>query len=337
MSDNDRKELTREQLTFPVLDKFVDYVVAIRNRSENTVRSYLSDLRMFFRFLMVQRGLADKKTPFEEIAIDGVSEALIQSVTYDDFLKFLTWMAQHRQTKATTRSRTISSLRTFFAFCSKQHKILEQNPALDLESPSKPKVTVKALELEEAQGLLQTIDQDDSANAVRNYCMVTLLLNCGMRVAELCSIDLLDYKGETIVVKGKGGKERTAYLNGACFEAIDAYLPVRETTKALPGHEDAMFLSQMGYRISVRSVERMLDKYYKMLGIDTKRYGVHTLRHTAATLMYRYGKVDVRRLQEILGHSSLQTTQIYTHVDADSLHDAVESNPLAGRRRDAEV
>ncbi|HAL73492.1 MAG TPA: recombinase XerC, partial [Clostridiales bacterium] len=198
--------------------------------------------------------------------------------------------------------------------------------AAELESPKLLKRLPRHLSLEESQQLLETAAGGESELTSRDYCILTLFLNCGLRLSELCGINLSNIRGDTLIVLGKGGKERTIYLNGACLEAIDQYRQDRPKTGLKT--PDALFVSRLGQRISPKTVQYLIKKYIRAAGLDPARYSVHKLRHTAATLMYKYGKVDIRALQVILGHVSVSTTEIYTHVDQEGLHRAVEQNPL---------
>ena len=177
--------------------------------------------------------------------------------------------------------------------------------------------------------MLQTAFDAPTESNERDYCMLTLFLNCGMRLSELRGIDIDDIHDSVLTVIGKGNKERTIYLNKACLDAIEDWMRVRSNIKIKPSHDKALFVSKRGTRISDDMIQISIKRLMAQAGIDTKVYSVHKLRHTAATLMYKYGHVDIRNLQQILGHQSVSTTQIYTHVDDEALHRAIESNPLA--------
>ncbi len=202
-------------------------------------------------------------------------------------------------------------------------KLIPENPAIDLETPKKNSRLPVALTLDESKGMLTSIS---GSNEKRDYAIITLFLNCGLRLSELIGIDIDKIKGDTLTVIGKGNKERTIYLNDVCVEAIENYLAVRP--EANPGHEKALFISNRKTRFTQRGVQHMVDKYLNEAGLAGKNYSPHKLRHTAATLMYQYGHVDIRALQELLGHESVSTTQIYTHIDKEQLRDAVKNNPL---------
>ena len=202
-------------------------------------------------------------------------------------------------------------------------KLLEENPVQDLDSPKLPKTLPRYLTLEESQRLLSAVD---GSNKERDYCILCIFLNCGLRISELVGMNVNDYRGDSLRVIGKGNKERTVYLNDACRAALDAWLEVRRNL--VPARVSAMFLSNRRTRISVDSVQVMVKKYLKRAGLDASLYSTHKLRHTAATLMLQNG-VDVRTLQEVLGHENLNTTQIYTHIDNAELRTAAAANPLS--------
>jgi len=211
----------------------------------------------------------------------------------------------------------------------KEH-LLSENIAASLESPKLVRRLPRYLSVEESKSLLSAASDSESPLSSRDYCILTLFLNCGLRLSELCGINLRNIKEETLIVLGKGKKERTVYLNGACLHALDLYMNDRpKTAKTDP---DALFISRLGRRISPKTVQLLIKNYIRKAGLDPTRYSTHKLRHTAATLMYQYGQVDIRALQQILGHVSIATTEIYTHVDERRLHEAVERNPLASER-----
>ena len=320
---------------FPRLEQFLGYFQAIRERSPLTIREYRYDLVLFFRFLLRERKLIDPKTPFEKTPVDLIDDALLQSVQLTDFYSYLTWLSRERHCGPATRARKTASIRAFFNYLKNKAFVIQENPALELESPKQLRQMPRHLSLEESQQLLETVYNTDNPRSARDVCMLTFFLNCGLRLAELCNINLSDIRGDTMTVMGKGGKERTVYLNGACLDALDDYLDVRPST-ALKD-PDALFISRFRQRISPKTVQYLIKQYLLAAGLDPKRYSVHKLRHTAATLMYQYGQVDIRALQQILGHASIATTEIYTHIDNASLHRAVEKNPLnqirPGRKR----
>lgn len=305
-----------------ILKNFLVYLQTIKGDSPKTVYEYFLDLRMFFRFLKKQRGL-DGGKDFDEITIGDVGVDILKSVTLSEVYDFLYYVLNERGGNSSTRSRKSSSIRTFFSYLTVKVNLIDVNPVTELEVPSQRKRLPKYLNLEESVALLSVIEGD---YAERDFLIATLFLNCGLRLSELVGINLRDIKGNTLRVIGKGDKERTIHLNKACIDAIEAYLKVRPEN--LAKDKNALFISRLGNRISVKTVQYTINKYFKMCGLGDKGYSVHKLRHTAATLMYQHGNVDIRVLKEILGHKNLATTEIYTHLSNKHIEDAFESNPL---------
>ena len=301
----------------------------IQNKSKNTVKEYNYDLATFLKFLKIHFNLTDE-TDFKNITYNDISIDVIKKVKLQDLRSFLGYLTQENNSKATTRSRKVSSLKMFFNYLC-ENNILEINPSQNLKTPKLDKRLPKYLTLEDSKKLLQASSNEDNRNNERNYAITTLFLNCGMRLSELVGIDLDDISWDEyqLNVIGKGNKERTIYLNKACVKAIEDYLKVRPKTKLNEESEKALFLSERKKRISRRMVQEIIYSELKQAGLDTSKYSVHKLRHTAATLMYQYGQVDIRALQELLGHESISTTEIYTHVSNNQVRDAVERNPLA--------
>ncbi len=312
---------------------YLNYMSTIRGRSERTCAEYYLDLRTFFRFLLQKRGLTPD-VPFEEISIAGVDLALIGSVTLTDLYDFLGFaqsdLPTYHKSPATpygngssARARKVAALRSFYRYLTEKVHKLDHNPVQTLESPKNKKSLPRHLSMEESVDLLQNVD---SEYPERDFCIITLFLNCGLRVSELVGINLSDVRGDTLRVLGKGNKERLVYLNQACQQAIQAYLPRR--IKPRPEAAPALFISRLGRRISVQTVKWMVGRQLENAGLGDKNYSVHKLRHTAATLMYQNG-VDVRTLKEVLGHESLNTTMIYTHVTDENMKQAALNSPLA--------
>lgn len=304
----------------PITD-FLNYMETIKGKSPNTVKEYRYDLRTFFRYLKIQRGVVVDTTDFKNITIDDVDIELIKSITLNDLYGFVSYIGQNGCKSNSSKSRKISTLHSFFKFLHTKAKVIDSDPTLELEKPKISSRQPVYLSLSEARRLLNAVEGDFKE---RDYCILTLFLNCGMRLSELVGIDLKDIKGDTLKVIGKGDKERTVYLNEACIQAVKDYLTTRPSVKT-----DALFISKRKQRISNKSVQHIVKKYLEKAGLDTKKYSVHKLRHTAATLMYQHGDVDIRALQQILGHSNISTTQIYTHVSDKTLKEAVKRNPLA--------
>lgn len=320
--------------SFYWLDEFFSYFSGIKERSENTIQEYQYDLVLFFSFLKQYRGLVPPDQDFDQIDIGDIDQEFLESVQLSEIYRFVSWLGKERSNGPAARSRRISAIRSFFSFLYSKAKILKTNPASELETPKLKKTLPRHLSVDESLSLLGQAANSDDDFAPRDYCILTLFLNCGMRLSELCSINISDIKEDTLTVLGKGGKERTIYLNTICLQAIDLYLPNRlEPKLEAKNDQDALFISRNRRRISQRAVQNMVKKYIRKSGLDPKKYSAHKLRHTAATLMYQYGHVDLRSLQQILGHASVSTTEIYTHINDDMLHEAVAKNPLNSYRR----
>ncbi len=320
--------------SFYWLDEFFSYFSGIKERSDRTIQEYHYDLELFFRFLKQYRGLTEPEQEFDEISIQDIDQAFLQSIQLSEMYRFISWLGKNRNNGPAARSRRISAIRTFFNYLHTKAKVIEHNPAAELESPKLKKTLPRHLSIDESVHMLSLAANADDPFAERDYCILTLFLNCGMRLSELCGINLQDIQEDTLTVLGKGGKERTIYLNQVCIQAIEQYLPTRLEPKLDDKKsQNALFISRNRQRISQRAVQNIVKKYIMKAGLDPERYSVHKLRHTAATLMYQYGHVDLRSLQQILGHSSVSTTEIYTHINNDMLHEAVENNPLNSFRK----
>lgn len=304
---------------------FLNYLQTIKGKSPNTVKAYRVDLIMFFRFIKVYKGFfIPDNLDFEEISISDIGEDVVKNIRLSDLYAFLSFVEKQRANSAYARARKVATLKSFFKYLSGKTNIINDNPALDLESPKISKRNPTYLNLDESRTLLSSIE---GKNKERDYCIITLFLNCGLRLSELIGINITDIRLDTLTVIGKGNKQRTVYLNNACLEAINDYIKTRNLNYNIID-KDALFISKNNTRISKRAVEVMLKKYLDNAGLDRDKYTPHKLRHTAATLMYKHGNVDIRSLQKILGHENVSTTQIYTHVDDEKLREAVNSNPL---------
>ena len=310
-----------------VIRDFLTYNETIKGKSSRSVEGYYIDLQTFFRYLLYVRGMVDKKSEFEEIDISLVDINLIKTVTISDLYAYLVFCKNERGNNAATRARKTSTLRIFFRYMCEQTHQLESNPALMLESPKVKQSLPKHLTLEDSLELLNSVD---GANQKRDFCILTLFLNCGLRLAELCSLNVSDIKADgSLTVTGKGNKERLVYLNSACQEAIRDYLSVRPGEDLPFTERNALFISRNHRRISPKTVQHIVKMYLEKSGLGGQGFSTHKLRHTAATLMYQHGQVDIRVLKDILGHSNLGTTQIYTHVSDTQIKNAVDSNPLS--------
>ncbi|NLW23566.1 MAG: tyrosine recombinase XerC [Tissierellia bacterium] len=310
-----------------ILEDYLNYMETIKGTSPNTTKEYFFDLRTFFRFIKLRYKLVDSSTPFDEIDISDVDLELIKKINLQDLHAFVSYIDKNRDNENSTKSRKISSLRSFFGYLYSKVNLITKNPAENLESPKPDSRHPVYLTLEECEILLKTVlENKNEFFRKRDYAIILLFLNCGLRLSELSSIDLNKIKKDTLTVIGKGNKERTVYLNKACIDAINDYIAVRPKDAI---DKNALFLSKRKRRMSNRAIQHMIDKYLEKAGFDTSIYSTHKLRHTAATLMYKYGNVDIRALQQILGHANVSTTQIYTHIDDERLREAVKSNPLA--------
>ncbi len=306
---------------------FLSYLETIQNRSPQTVNEYYYDIRMFLRFVKILKFNA--KEEFDGITVKDMDVGVLEKLTLSDFYAYMTFLSRNRGASSKTRARKVASLRSFYKYLFSKVKLINNNPALELETPKHKKGLPRYLNLEESTKLLDNVE---SRHEKRDFAMLTLLLNCGIRISELVGINITDYRDDTIKISGKGNKERTIYLNDACRNAINEYMAVRPNDKAVD--KNAMFLSERYTRISRKTVHVIVKKQLSNAGIDTTKYSAHKLRHTAATLMYKHGDVDIRALQRILGHESIATTEIYTHLDDEQLRSATKKNPLADYKKE---
>ena len=311
-----------------IIRGFLGYMQTIKGKSAKTVEEYYLDLRTFFRYYKQAKGLAPKDCPLEEISIADVDLDLIRQVTLTDVFEFMNYVMSERENTAATRARKSSSLRMFFKYLTNKTGQLEYNPLLELDTPKLKKSLPKYITLEQSLELLNSVD---GPYKERDYCILTLFLNCGMRLSELVGLNVGDVRLEekTLKVTGKGNKERVIYMNDACITALKRYLAVRPVDGVYHPDRNALFFSHLKKRMGVRGVQLMVEKYLEKAGLGGQGYSVHKLRHTAATLMYQHGNVDIRVLKDILGHENLGTTEIYTHLSDEQMAKAAASNPLA--------
>ena len=315
------------------LNAFLDYSTTILNKSPNSIKEYNYDLAMFFKFIKIHFNMTNE-TDLKEIYIKDITIDTVKRIKIDDIHAFLGYLSTTYHSKPATRARKISTIRIFFHYLCQDASsqfLLDHNPALNLKTPKKEKRLPKYLSLDDSKKLLDVASDEDNRNCERDFAITTLFLNCGMRLSELVGINIkdIDFNECKLNVIGKGNKERTIYLNKACINAIDDYLNIRPKEKIQYNSKDALFLSERRERISNRTVQYIVKQELLKAGLDINKYSDHKLSHTAATLMYKYGNVDIRALQELLGHESISTTEIYTHVDNSQIRKAVESNPLA--------
>ena len=317
-----------------IIRDFLVYHETIKGHSRATVDEYYLDLRNFFRFLTLNRGLVPRTTELDEISIRKLDIDFVKTVTLTEVYDYLAFLSRDRVRNQhsrladyglgpSSRARKISTIRSFYKYLTVKAKLLTENPVQDLDSPKVPKTLPRFLSLEESQRLLSAVD---GKNQVRDYCILCIFLNCGLRVSEIVGLNFFDVRPDHLRVFGKGSKERVVFLNDATAAAINDYFIVRKSVAAID--KQALFLSNRRKRMSRETVHAMVKGTLLKAGLDASKYSSHKLRHTAATLMLQNG-VDVRTLQEFLGHEHLNTTQIYTHVSGAELRRAASANPLA--------
>lgn len=312
----------------PILRDFLVYHETIQGHSHRTVDEYYLDLRNFFRFLKQNKNLVSQNAPLDDISIADVDLPLVRDVTLTDIYSYMNYLSRDRGLNNTSRARKVATIRSFYKYLTNKAKLLETNPVQDLDSPRLKKSLPKYLNLEQSMDLLDNVD---GKNSNRDYCILTLFLNCGLRISELVGLNTTDVRGDQLCVLGKGNKERMLYLNDACQRALTDWLDERSAMTLVD--QNALFVTlQNRRRISTAAVHKLVKKHLSAAGLDSTQYSSHKLRHTAATLMLQNG-VDVRTLQEVLGHDHLNTTQIYTHVDNEDLRTAAKANPLGGVRQ----
>lgn len=309
-----------------ILNEFLGYMKTIKGSSELTAKEYGYDISLYLKFIKV---IMNNEIPTEENLAKSTFKSsdisLLESVSVHDLYSYLSFLDNDCNNNPRTRARKISSIRTFYDYLFNKTNQISSNPALKLETPKISKNEPIYLTLNEASSLLNVIlEEKNDFIRSRDYAMVTLFLNLGLRLSELKGIDINSIKDDSILIHGKGNKERTVFLNDACIYSINSYIVHRPKIE----NEPALFLSERNNRISTRAIQYRIEKYLDKIGLDTRVYSVHKLRHTAATLMYKYGQADIRTLQCILGHESVSTTQIYTHVDNEIVETAIMNNPL---------
>lgn len=313
-----------------ILEDYLNYMESIRGISPNTIKEYYLDLRGFFQFTKSRYKLVDKEILIDKIDISDVDLDLIKKINIQDLHSYISYVDKEKNNGNAAKSRKVASLRSLFGYLHARIGVIDEDPTQLLESPKLESRHPIYLTLEQAENLLNAVlENKNEEYRNRDYAIITLFLNCGLRLSELVSIDIDKIRNDdSLTVIGKGNKERTIYLNNACISSIKNYMKVRPKD---PKDPKALFISKQKNRMSNRAIQHMVDKYLELAGLDTNIYSVHKLRHTAATLMYKHGNVDIRALQEILGHESVSTTQIYTHTDDKILRAAMDKNPLASK------
>ena len=306
--------------------EYLHYLDFVKMRSPRTINAYYLDLRGFFRFMMaMQWSRVPRDTPLEEINLKDISTEDIKKITKRDIFSYLDYVRSTDANGGKARARKLSALKGFFSYLVTQVNKLQENPTEGISLGSPKKALPKYLTATESIDLLKNIQSDFYE---RDYCIIVFFLNCGMRLAELITINLGDFKDDTIKITGKGNKERLVYLNTACQAALEHYLPARAALNNLRDKEALFVSKKTGRRLTARRVEQIVANCLKSAGLDNMGYSPHKLRHTAATLMYQ-GGVDMLAIKEILGHENVSTTQIYTHINQQQLKQAVEASPLA--------
>jgi len=307
------------------LHEYWHELILIKGKSEGTAEGYFIDIRTFFRYLIYMGSIDDVE--FKKIDISNFDLNILEGIRLTDIYNYIYFLRDELKNNERTVARKISSLKGLYKFLTKNRMIKAENPTVNLEIKTPKRALPKFLSLEESQSLLEQASESP-INSPRDYCIVTLFLNCGMRLSELVGMNISDvnFSDATVRILGKGNKERIVYLNPACVDSLKTYIESRENSVTEP---DALFLSKQGRRISRRRIEQVVNQLIKMCGLAGKGYTVHKLRHTAATLMHQYGKVDIRTLKDVLGHENISTTQIYVHVSNDATRNAFNASPLA--------
>ena len=314
-----------------ILRDFLVYHETIKGQSSRTISEYYLDLRMFLRFIRLMRNGMSMQTDLNDIPIRDIDIQFISQITTSEVFDFLSYLANDRINpdslehgiSSAARARKLSAIKSFYKYLTVRTKQLADNPVADLEYPKLRKSLPKYLTFEQSEALLKAVT---GPNEKRDYAILMIFLNCGIRRSELVGLNLTDVYEDRLRVVGKGNKERIVYFGSACKKAIDDYLP--ERNKKILSDNRALFGSRDNNRISVTAVHRLIKKYLLLAGLDADQFSAHKLRHTAATMMLS-GGVDVRTVQEVLGHENLNTTQIYTHIESAELKIAAEANPLS--------
>ena len=311
---------------FPALTEFLSYLNAVKGLSNSTIHGYYTDLMLLFKYLKYNKADEKPLETMEEIDVKDIDDAFLQSITSDDIFRFLSYTSINRSNNTTTRARKATAYRMFFKFLHLNKKIISEEPTATLDMPKKANTLPKFLREDECVKLLNSIDGD---NCERDYCMIAILLNCGVRVSELVDIDLEDIQQDgTILIRGKGDKERMIYFNDACQEAVKEYQEAKTMLFCNRKYDTrALFLGKSGKRLTARRVEQIVQKRMEHAGFGSRGISPHKLRHSYATRIYSKG-TDIRLLKDILGHSSLSTTQIYTHTSSEAMKKAMTESSL---------
>ncbi len=309
-----------------ILRSFLLYIQSVRNKSKKTVEEYFLDLRTFFRYMKIKKEIVNFGTDFSDINIKDINLNFIENISNVDILEYMNYLIRMRNNDSHTRSRKLSSLRSFFKYLTVKVKLIKYDPVKEIDPPKLTKSLPRYMTLDESLKFLETIEKYGGSHKERDYCIATLFLNCGMRLSELVGINLSDIGSDnSLVIMGKGAKERILYLNDSCVRSLEKYKKVRGESR----DKDALFISRSKTRISNKTIQYLMKKYFTLAGLSHKKLSTHKLRHTAATLMYQHGGVDIRALKDVLGHESISLTQIYTHTSPLSVKKAIDANPLS--------
>lgn len=322
-------EVIDRKILPPLVNEHINDLIVIKGCNKSTADGYATDLWLFFRYMVAKdNGLSSPADLEKNFDMSYINAEFIGKISLKDVNEFLAYCNNDRANSATTRARKASAIRGFFKYVADKMNYIDKNPVSQLQVASPKKKMPKYLTLEESRSLLAAVDGE---NKIRDFCILTLFLNCGLRLAELVNLNVTDinFEEEKMLVTGKGDKERMVYLNSSCISALKDYLSVRPHNQLKGSDRNALFISRLNKRIGRQAVQLMVYHYLEKIGLDGQHYSVHKLRHTAATLLYQHGNADVLLLKEMLGHENLSTTEIYTHIENKQLRDAVKNNPLS--------
>ncbi|WP_455067538.1 tyrosine recombinase XerC [Parvimonas micra] len=311
-----------------ILDDYLNYLLTIKGRSNLTVKEYYYDLKRFLKFIIMRKKLFgyNLNSDINEVSILSINKRDILDIDITDLHAYISYCDSYYNDSTKTKARKISAIKSWFKYLHNTVELIDKNPSEKLELPKLQKRNPVYLTLSESEKVINAIKlEENKFNRARDLCIILIFLTCGLRISELTGINIESIKDDKLNVIGKGNKERTVFLNENCLYAIKCYLKLRPITP----DTTALFISSHKKRISNRSIQIRLKKYIQLAGLDPNIYTPHKLRHTAATLMYKYGDVDIRTIQSILGHTSVATTQIYTHLDDDDIKKGISKNPIS--------